>query len=50
MKKGMKKENGKIHKISIRLTEEEYEMILTKSKNKNLTMSKYILNLVKKEK
>lgn len=50
MIRGSKKENGKIHKISIRTTEEEYQMILKKSKECNMSMTEYLLNLVKKDK
>ena len=50
MIKGSKKENGKIHKISFRTTEDEYQMILKKSKNNNKSITEYLLYLVKKDK
>lgn len=50
MKKGSKKENGKIKHLDIRLTEEEYQDIDKKAKKNNMTKSEYILHLVKKEK
>ena len=50
MLKGSKKENGKIKRIYLRATNEEYKMILEKSKKNNMNMSEYLLNLVKKDK
>lgn len=50
MKKGTKKENGKIKHLDIRLTEKEYQEIAEKASKKNKTKSEFILDLVKKEK
>lgn len=50
MKKGSKKENGKIKRIYLRVTEEEHKMILERSKKNNMNMSEYLLYLVKKDK
>lgn len=50
MKKGSKKENAKNRRLSVRLTEEEYQLIAEKAKKKNMEKSKYILYLIKKDK
>ena len=50
MKKGTKKENGKVRRLSVRLTEEEYQEITKKSKKHNMEKSEYILYLIKKDK
>lgn len=50
MIKGSKKENGKIKHLDIRLTKKEYQEISEKAKKNNMTMSQYVLYLVKKEK
>lgn len=50
MLKGSKKENGKVKRIYLRVTKEEHQMIFTKSQKNNMTMSEYLLYLVKKEK
>lgn len=50
MIKGSKKENGKVHKLSFRATQEEKEMIMNQAKEKNMTMTEYLIYLVKKDK
>ena len=50
MIKGSKKENGKTKRIYLRTTEEEYKKILENANQKKMTMSKYILDLVEKDK
>lgn len=50
MIKGSKKENGKVKHLDIRLTQEEYQEITKQAAQNNMTKSKYILYLVKKEK
>ncbi len=47
MIKGSKKENGKVKRIYLRTTEEEYKMILDDAKKNNMNMSEYLLYLVK---
>lgn len=50
MIKGSKKENGKIKHLDIRVTNEEYQEVAEKAKKNNMSMSEYILYLVKKDK
>lgn len=50
MLKGSKKENGKVRRLSVRLTEKEYQEITEKAKKNNMEKSEYILNLIKKDK
>lgn len=50
MKKGSKKENGKTRRLSIRITEDEFNEIAEKAKKKQKEKSEYILDLVKKDK
>ena len=50
MKKGMKKENGKIKRFTIRLTEEEHQEFIKKATSKNMKISEYLIFLVKKDK
>lgn len=47
MLKGSKKENGKVKRVYLRTTSDEYNMILNDSKKSNMTMSEYLLFLVK---
>lgn len=50
MKKGTKKENGKVKRIYLRTTELEYKEIMEKARKNNMNMSEFILYLVKKSK
>ena len=50
VKKGSKKENGKVVKFSIRITTEEHQEIKQKAEKQNMTASNYIRYLVKKDK
>lgn len=50
MLKGSKKVNGKIKKITIRLTESDYKEFFEKAKIQKMNMSDYVRYLVKKDK
>lgn len=50
MLKGSKKENGKVKRFTIRLTENEHQEFIRKSKKNNMTISEYLIYLVKKDK
>lgn len=50
MIKGSKKENGKVKRFTIRLTEEEHQEFIKKAKKNNKNISEYLIYLVKKDK
>lgn len=50
MLKGSKKENGKSKRFTIRLTEEEHQEFIKKSEQKNMSISQYLIYLVKNDK
>jgi len=50
MLKGSKKENGRIHKLSFRFTEDEVNELKQKAKKNNMSLSEYIRYLIKKDK
>lgn len=50
MIKGSKKVNGKTKRFTIRLTEEEHKEFVEKASKKNMSISKFLIYLVKKEK
>ena len=50
MKKGIKKENGKTKRFTIRLSEEEHQEFIKKATSKNMKISEYLIYLVKKDK
>lgn len=50
LKKGSKKENGKTKRFTIRLTEEEHQEFIAKAKKQNMSISQFLIYLVKKEK
>lgn len=49
MKKGMKKENGRVKKLQFRFTEDEADLIKEEAKKKNMNVSEYIRYLIDKE-
>ena len=50
MRKGIKKENGKTKRFTIRLTNEEHKEFIEKSKKHNMNISEYLIYLVQNDK